>query len=252
MQTSLQGRVALVTGAGRGIGRSIALTLAQAGADVALNYRRDEASVLEVAAEIGRLGRCARIYRAPVEEYDACASMADAVLKDFGAIDILVNNAGIGSRGQTVAETGLDEVERVMRVHAFGPFHLCQRLLPAMRTRRRGDIVMISSIATRLFSANGSPYAMAKAAMEALARTLAKEERSHGIRTNIVSPGLTVTDMGRRLARARGTDDIHALDTSAPFGRLSVPQDVASLVLFLVSDANFHVNGQNIAVDGGG
>jgi NAD(P)-dependent dehydrogenase (short-subunit alcohol dehydrogenase family) len=252
MQTSLQGRIAFITGAGRGIGRSIALTLAQAGADVALNFRRDEAAARQVAAEIEQLGGRARIYQASVEDRAACAAMADAALNDFGAIDILVNNAGIGSRGQTVAETDLDEVERVMRVHAFGPYHLCQRLLPQMRARGRGDIVMISSIATRLFSANGSPYSMAKAAMEALALTLAKEERRHGIRTNIVSPSLTVTDMGQRLVRARGNDDIHSLDAAAPFGRLSVPQDVASLVLYLVSAANFYVNGQNVAVDGGG
>ncbi|MEP7099742.1 MAG: SDR family oxidoreductase, partial [Burkholderiales bacterium] len=246
MPASLQGRTALITGAGRGIGRSIALTLAEAGADVALNYRRDEAAARAVAAEIEQIGRRARVYQAPVEDRAACADMAAAALADFGAIDILVNNAGIGSRGQPVADTDLDEVERVMRVHAFGPYHLSQLLLPQMRTRGRGDIVMISSVATRLFSANGSPYSMAKAAMEALARTLAKEERAHGIRTNIVSPSLTVTDMGQRLVRARGTDDIHTLDAAAPFGRLSVPQDVASVVLYLVSGANFYVNGQNI------
>ena len=252
MDLSLQGRTALVTGAGRGIGRSIALTLAQAGADLALNYRRDEAAARATATEIEGLGRRARLYQAPVEDRDACAAMAEAALSDFGAIDILVHNAGIASRGQTVAETELDEVERVMRVHAFGPYHLSQRLLPQMRTRGRGDIVMISSIVTRLFSANGSPYSMAKAAMEALARTLAKEERRHGIRTNIVSPSLTVTDMGQRVARARGNDDIHSLDAAAPFGRVSMPQDVASVVLFLVSGANAYVNGQNVAVDGGG
>jgi NAD(P)-dependent dehydrogenase (short-subunit alcohol dehydrogenase family) len=252
MHASLQGRTALVTGAGRGIGRSIALTLAQAGADVALNFRRDDTAARDVAVEIERLGRRAQVYQAAVEDRAACAAMAAAALADFGAIDILVNNAGIGSRGQTVAESDLDEVERLLRVHALGPYHLSQLLLPQMRTRGRGDIVMISSIATRLFSAHGSPYSMAKAAMEALALTLAKEERRHGIRTNIVSPSLTVTDMGQRLARARGNDDIHSLDAAAPFGRLSVPQDVASVVLYLVSGANFYVNGQNIAVDGGG
>jgi NAD(P)-dependent dehydrogenase (short-subunit alcohol dehydrogenase family) len=107
-------------------------------------------------------------------------------------------------------------------------------------------------VATRKFAANGAPYNIAKAAMEALALTLAKEERAHGIRTHIVSPTLTDTDMGRRLARARGSADIHALDAASPFGRVSVPEDVAAAVAFLVSDLNAYVNGQNIAVDGGG
>ena len=139
-----------------------------------------------------------------------------------------------------------------MGVHVWGPFHLCQALTPSMRGHGRADIVMISSVATRRYAANGAPYAMAKAAMEALAYTLAKEERRHGIRTHVVSPTLTDTEMGRRLARARGSADIRTLDATSPFGRVSVPEDVAAVVAFLASDANPYVNGQNIAVDGGG
>jgi NAD(P)-dependent dehydrogenase (short-subunit alcohol dehydrogenase family) len=112
---------------------------------------------------------------------------------------------------------------------------------------------MISSVATRGNGANGAPYNMGKAAMEALALTLAKEERKNGIRTNIVAPSLTVTEMGRRLTKAiTGGRDIAELDATSPFGRVSVPEDVAAVVTFLVSDANPYANGQKIYVDGGG
>jgi NAD(P)-dependent dehydrogenase (short-subunit alcohol dehydrogenase family) len=253
LQVSLKGRVALVTGASRGIGRAIALSLARAGADIAVNYRRDEAAARETVAEIRELGRRAKAYQASVENLDEDARMVADVVKDFGSIGILINNAGIASRGQAVADTDPQEMERVVRVHAFGPHYLCKFVVPHMRKEKRGDIVMISSVATRGNAANGAPYNMGKAAMEALALTLAKEERKNGIRTNIVAPSLTVTEMGRRLTKAMtGGKDISELDASSPFGRVSVPEDVAQVVTFLVSDANPYANGQKINVDGGG
>lgn len=253
MKISLTGRVALVTGGGRGIGRAIALALAEAGADVAVNYRRDEGAANEVVAEIEKLGRKARAYHASVENWDEDVAMVADVIRDFGSIAILVNNAGIASRGQSVADTDPAEMERVLRVHAFGPHYLAKLVVPHMRKQKRGDIIMISSVATKTMGANGAPYNMAKAAMEALALTLAKEEREHGIRTNIVAPSLTVTDMGQRLMKARaGVADIHELDARFPFGHVSVPEDVAAVVTFLVSDANSYVNGEKINVDGGG
>ena len=139
-----------------------------------------------------------------------------------------------------------------MRVHALAPHNLSKLVLPTMRKEERGDIIMISSVATLSMGANGAPYNMGKAAMEALALTLAKEERKHGIRTNIVSPSLTVTEMGTRLVKARSGADIHDLDATSPFGRVSVPEDVAAAVLFFVSNANPYCNGQKLNVDGGG
>ncbi|HWD26603.1 MAG TPA: SDR family oxidoreductase [Rhizomicrobium sp.] len=251
MQVSLTGRVALVTGSSRGIGRAIALSLAEAGADIAVNYRRDEGAAKETVAEIEKLGRKARAYSASVENWDEDVAMVADVLKDFGAISILVNNAGIASRGQSVADTDPAEMERVVRVHAFGPHYLSKLVLPHMRKEKRGDIVMISSVATKGMGPNGAPYNMGKAAMEALALTLAKEERQHGIRTNIVAPSLTVTEMGMRLTKARTGGDIHKLDAASPFGRVSVPEDVAAAVTWLVSDANPYANGQKINIDGG-
>jgi NAD(P)-dependent dehydrogenase (short-subunit alcohol dehydrogenase family) len=253
MQISLAGRTALVTGAGRGIGRAIALSLAEAGADVAVNYRRDQEAAEQTVADIEKLGRKARAYAASVENFEEDRAMVEAVVADFGGVCILVNNAGIASRGLSVADTDPAEMERVVRVHAFGPHYLSKLILPHMRKAPRGDIIMISSVATLFMSANGGPYSMGKAAMEALALTLAKEERVHGVRTNIVAPSLTVTDMGRRLTRATtGLEDIHALDERSPFGRVSTPEDVAAVVTFLVSSANPYVNGQKINVNGGG
>jgi NAD(P)-dependent dehydrogenase (short-subunit alcohol dehydrogenase family) len=253
MQVSLNDRVALVTGASRGIGQAIALSFAKAGADIAVNYRRDERAAKETVAGIEALGRKAKAYQASVENLEEDARMVADVLKDFGSIGILVNNAGIASRGQSVADTDPQEMERVVRVHAFGPHYLCKLVVPHMRKAKRGDIVMISSVATRGNAAYGAPYNMGKAAMEALALTLAKEERKNGIRTNIVAPSLTVTEMGRRLTKAMtGGKDISELDASSPFGRVSVPEDVAAVVTFLVSDSNPYANGQKINVDGGG
>jgi 3-oxoacyl-[acyl-carrier protein] reductase len=253
MNIDLSGRVALVTGGGRGIGRAIALSLAEAGADVAVNYRRDAGAAEEVVKEIEGMGRKAKAYQASVENWDEDQKMVADVLADFDKISILVNNAGIASRGQAVADTDPAEMERVVRVHAFGPHYLAKLVLPSMRGEGRGDIVMISSVATLGMGARGAPYNMGKAAMEALALTLAKEEREHGIRTNIVAPSLTVTEMGKRLTRATtGIEDIHQLDARSPFGRVSTPEDVAAAVTWLVSSANPYANGQKININGGG
>jgi len=248
---SLEGRVALVTGSGRGIGRAIALALAEDGADVAINYRRDEASAAETAAAVRKLGRRANTYAASVDDADADAAMVEAVLGDFGFVDILVNNAGIASRGQNVADTDPAELARVMGIHAMAPHHLCRLVLPSMRTRPRGDIVMVSSVATSFMWAGGAPYNMGKSAMEALAFTLAKEERQHDIHVNVVAPGLVETEMGRRLMKATaGVDDMRQIDSSMPFGRVCQPADVAGVVRFLVSERAGYVTGEKIGVHG--
>src|SRR6202030_538401 len=178
--------------------------------------------------------------------------MVGAALADFGHIDILVNNAGNASRGLTVADTDPAELERTVRTHAFGAWSCSKLVLPSMRTRPRGDIVMISSAATLHMAANGAPYNMAKAALEALAMTLAREERRHGIHVNVVAPALVDTEMGRRLVKgAMGVEDIRTLDAGMPFGRVLAPEDVADAVRSLVSDAGAFVTGQRIYVDGG-
>ena len=252
-EINLAGRTALVTGASRGIGRGIALALARAGADVAVNYTRDADAAAATVAEIEALGRKAKAYQASVTDEDACAAMIADIESDFGPMSILINNAGIASRGRTVADTDPAELERVIATHALGPHRVSRLALPQLRTHKRSDIIVISSVATLSHSANGAPYNMGKAAGEALALTLAKEEMANGIRVNIVSPSLTVSDMGDKLARAiTGQDDIHHLDAKFPFGRVSLPDDVAAAVLWFVSDANPYCSGQKLNIDGAG
>ena len=244
--------MALITGAGRGIGRAIAMALAEDGADIAVNYRQDEASANECVAAIEGLGRRAKAYPASLEDEKALESMVAGVERDLGPISILINNAGIASRGQTVQKTDPAELERVVRVHALAPHRLCQLVLPSMRKGERGDIVMISSIATLHDAGGGAPYNMGKAAMESLAFTLAKEVKKHGIRVNVVAPGLVETEMGRRLVKATaGVDDLRQLDESSPFGRVCQPEDVANAVRFFCSPRASYVTGEKLCVYGG-
>jgi NAD(P)-dependent dehydrogenase (short-subunit alcohol dehydrogenase family) len=250
---TLAGRVALVTGARRGVGRGIALALAADGADIAVNYRREEDAALEVVDEIRRLGRRAHAYQASVDNPDEDAEMIARIEAELGPVGILINNAGIASRGKAVIDTDPVELLRLVGTHALGPHYLSRLVLPGMRKLGRGDIIMISSAATRSLGAFGAPYNMGKTAMEALAFTLAKEERPYGIRVNVVAPGLVETEMGRRLMKATaGVQDLRALDAAMPFGRVCQPDDVANVVRFLVSDQNSYLTGERLYCDGGG
>jgi NAD(P)-dependent dehydrogenase (short-subunit alcohol dehydrogenase family) len=247
----LEGRVALVTGGGRGIGRAISLAFAEDGADVAVNYRRDKDAADETVAAIEAMGRRAIAVAGSIDVLEDVQATANAAIDALGPVDILVNNAGIASKGRSVANTDPEEVLRVVRTHAIGPHWLAAAVLPGMRTRPRGDIVFISSNTTRSFPANGAPYSMGKAAMDALAYTLAKEERANNIHVNLVAPALVHTEMGRRLVKSWG-QDIDKLGPAMPFGRVCRPEDVADVVRWLVSDGNAYVTGERIFVDAGG
>lgn len=250
--SSLAGRVALVTGASRGIGRGIALALGAAGARVVVNYRRDAGAAAQVVERICASGGDAEAIAASVDHPAAVEALAGAARERFGDVDLLVHNAGVASRGLAVVDTTQDELRRVLATHALAAHHLTSLLLPGMRRRPRADVIVISSNELTHMRANGAPYNMAKAALEAFAFTLAKEEAGNGVRVNIVAPGLVATDMGDRLVQAKlGLSAVAELDAQQPFGRVCRPDDVARVVLFLVGDGAGMVTGQRIAVDGG-
>lgn len=246
-------RVALVTGGGRGIGKGIALGLAEDGLDVAVTYRKDREAAAETVAEIEAMGRAGLAIQGDVSVPEDNSRNVAEVIDRFGGFHVLVNNGGIASRGRTVVDTDPEELQRVIATHALGPHHLLSQAVPHLRTHDRADVVVISSVATLGHAANGAPYSMGKAALESLALTLAKEERQHGVRVNIVAPGLVETDMGKRLVKgAAGIDDITSLNEVMPFGRVCQPADIANAVRFFVSDKAGYVTGEKLNVWGGG
>ena len=248
---TLKGKVAIVTGGSRGIGSGISLALAQAGADIVICFRRDEAAAKDVAAKIEAMGRKALIFQADVSDYAKVKELVDKTVETFNRIDILVNNAGIGSRGNSISDTDPTELQRVMNVHVFGALHFTQAVLPYMRKEKRGDIIFISSVAARECLPGHGPYAMAKACLDAMAKILAKEELPNNIRVNIIAAGLVETEMGKRLVKAATGQDIKDIYSRMPFGRVCQPSDAGNLCAFLCSDEASYISGGIIYLDGG-
>jgi 3-oxoacyl-[acyl-carrier protein] reductase len=248
----LSGRTALVTGGSRGIGAGVARCLARDGADIAIVYRRDTTAAEAVAQQLRTHGRAAVAVRADIGDPGACTRAAETASDALGRIDILVHCAGRATRGQLVADTPADEFATAYAEHCLGAAYLAAALLPGMRVARRADIVLITSAIPAGGRPRIAPYAMAKAAAEALARTLAHEEREHGVRVNVVRPGFTATEMGRRLLlAAAGHDDFATVAPSLPFGQVGTPDDIGELVAFLVSERAARITNQVVEVDGG-
>ena len=248
----LEGRAAIVTGGNRGIGRAVALEFARQGADVAFNYRRDEESAKETASEIENLGRRCLARQTDVTDNAAVENLVAEAIDVFGTVDILVCNAGVASRGNHLGETEAREMRRVLDVHVIGALHFARALLPGMRKQSRADIHFISSTSPFRAEAGHGPYATAKACLETLAMSMAKDERQHGIRVNVIAPGLVETEMGKRLVKAtQGVDDIKEIYPAYPFGRVCQPEDIAKLSAFLTSEDGGYVSGHVIHLDGG-
>ena len=248
----LEGRAAIVTGGGRGVGRGIALALAEAGADVAINYRSDEDAATETVADIARVGRRSFAFPADVRDNHQVEAMVARAIDTFGKVDILACSAGVASRGRYLADTDVDEMRRLLDVHLFGALHFARALLPHLRQQDRSDVHFVSSTTTLRNEAGHAPYATAKACLETMAMGMAKEERQHGMRVNVIAPGLVETEMGRRLVRAsRGVDDIKELYPDYPFGRICQPEDVGKLSAFLASEDGAYISGHILYLDGG-
>ena len=249
---NLEGKVAFVTGGGRGIGAGCSIALAKAGADIALTYRKDNNAAIETASEVERFGRKALVLQCDVSQEEDVAPAVQQAVDQLGNIDILIANAGIASRGSSVYDTPTAEFRRLFDTHIMGAIWSCKAVLDSMRKQGDGHIIIISSVATIHHAPQGAPYNMAKAAMESLMWTLSKEEGPNGIRVNAIGPGLIETEMGRRLSKARGAADIKELYETHPFGRVGQPEDIGNLAAFLCSDEGSYVSGQIIYVHGGG
>lgn len=245
---TLDGKIALVTGAGRGIGAAIALELARAGADLVVNYFRSEQKAREVQSQVERLGRRAMAVRADVARKADIDRMFDQIEAAWGAIDILVNNAGIEQRWPS-RECREPDYDAIMDTNLKGAFFCAQRALEGMKAKGWGRVINISSVHEVKPTGFCSVYGMSKAGMAMMMRELALEYSRYGITVNNVAPGAIRTDINRQVL----SDPAYEAKVLAriPAGFIGEPADVAPLVVFLASDAARYVTGATLLVDGG-
>lgn len=241
----LQGKVALVTGSARGIGAEIALTLAKAGAKVIVNYAQNQAAADRVCAAITEAGGECLAVRADVSDPAAVRQLFTAAIERFQQIDILVNNAGV-LVFKEIAEISDDEFDRIVDINFKSVFYTLREA--AAKLADHGRIVTVSSTVTRLMLPKYGAYAATKAAVEQLTRIFAREAGKRGITANIVSPGPVDTELFRS---GKTPADIERMAAMAALGRLGATDDIAQVVLFLVSDEARWITGQNIGVNGG-
>lgn len=242
----LQGQVAIVTGASRGIGRAIALTLAEQGASLIVNGTREDL-LGDLAAAVVERGQVCIIQPGDVADPAAAAAMAATAVEKFGRIDVLVNNAGINLRAPTL-EMSLTDWQRVLDVNLNGTLHCCLAVLPHMIERRYGKIINISSTTAKTPHRNAAPsYGAAKAGVNYLTQHLACEMAKHGIYVNALCPGPVETDMTAQWSR----DYRQQVLAHIPLGKLGTPQNIADAVLFLASNMSDFITGETININGG-
>ena len=242
----LDGKVALVTGASRGIGRAIAVRLASEGAKVAINYAGNTAKAEEVKAEIEKNGSEAILVQADISSAEAVDAMIEKVTEAFGQIDILVNNAGI-TRDGLLMRMKDEDFEAVINTNLKGVFYCTKAVSKLMMKKRSGRIVNMASVVGLMGNAGQANYAAAKAGVISFSKSAAKELAARGINVNVVAPGFIATDM-----TAAMTDKAkEATLAGIPLKRMGQPEDVANAVLFLVSDYASYITGQIVNVDGG-
>jgi 3-oxoacyl-[acyl-carrier protein] reductase len=241
----LNNKVAIITGAGRGIGASIAQRFAAEGAKVVVNYARSKAEADSVVEKIIAAGGDAIAVKADVSTRDGAHTIFDATEAAFGTADILVNNAGL-ILYKPIAAVSEEEFDKLFAVNVKGTFLTSQ--LAASRLNENGAIVNFSSSTTALMLPTYGTYVATKGAVEQLSHVLAKELGSRKIRVNVVSPGPTATDL---LTQNKSEEDLKRLASLAAFNRLGTPEDIANVVTWLVSDQAAWVSGQNIRANGG-
>ncbi|MDE2786715.1 MAG: 3-oxoacyl-[acyl-carrier-protein] reductase [Chloroflexota bacterium] len=242
----LEGRTALVTGASRGIGRAIALALAEEGADVAINYVSNEAAAAAVVEEIQALGRKGMLARADVGDFPDTYAMAHSVLREFGHIDILVNNAGVTS-DKTFVNMDHSTWRKVLAINLDGVFNCTKVCIDQMVEQNYGRVVNITSVIGQIGNFGQANYAASKAGVAAMTKTLAKELASKGITVNAVAPGFIETEMVSSIPE--NIQD--RLLSQIPLRRFGKAEEVAQMVVFLCSPEGDYVTGAELEVNGG-
>jgi 3-oxoacyl-[acyl-carrier protein] reductase len=242
----LKGKVALVTGAGRGIGREIALTLARNGATVIVNYNGSKQSADEVVSEIMGNGGVAEAIQCNVSDYNACAEFTKSVLDKYKKVDILVNNAGV-TRDNLIMRMSEEDFDIVMDTNLKGAFNMIKHLSRSFIKQKAGKIINISSVSGVMGNAGQANYSASKAGVIGLTKSVAREFASRGINVKAVAPGFVDTDMTKNM-----TEDAKSqINGMIPMGKMGTTSDIANLVLFLSGDNSNYITGQVICVDGG-
>ncbi|MBN1487163.1 MAG: 3-oxoacyl-[acyl-carrier-protein] reductase [Anaerolineae bacterium] len=242
----LSGKVALVTGSSRGIGRAIALELAHQGADIAINYVHNAIAATEVVREIETLGQRAISLEADVGDFSQAKTMVDCAIKELGHLDILVNNAGI-TRDMLLMRMREDDWEAVLRVNLKGVFNTCQAAMRPFLRQRSGRIINISSVSGLMGQVGQTNYAASKAGMIGFSKSLARELGPRGITVNVVAPGFIPTDLNADLDAEMQAH----LKSLIPLARFGAVEDIAYAVAFLASAQAHYITGVVLPVDGG-
>ena len=242
----LKNKIALVTGAGRGIGRAIAIALAKEGAEVVINYNGSEERAKEVKQTIEDNGGKASIYKCNVSDFVACEAMIKDIVKEYGHLDILVNNAGITKDG-LIMKMKEEDFDSVLNVNLKGTFNTIRHSARQMLKQRSGKIINISSVSGILGNVGQANYAASKAGVIGLTKTMARELGSRGITVNAIAPGFVDTEMTEVLSEEIRENACKQII----LGRFGKPEDIANTAVFLASDKADYITGQVISVDGG-
>ncbi|MCQ2540742.1 MAG: 3-oxoacyl-[acyl-carrier-protein] reductase [Lachnospiraceae bacterium] len=243
---TLDGKIALVTGASRGIGRGIALALAGCGATVLVNYNGSKERAEQVVAEIANMGGQAEAIGCNVSDYAACEQMVKEVIEKYGKVDILVNNAGI-TRDNLIMRMSEQDYDVVLNTNLKGAFNTMKHLTRYFLKNKSGKIINISSVSGVMGNAGQANYSASKAGLIGLTKSIARELSSRGICVNAVAPGFIETEM----TKAMPESVLEGAKGSIPLGRIGAVDDIANTVLFLASDYANYITGQVVCVDGG-